>query len=108
MNAKPLFAAAVALTGVLSLTAAARDVEPPPPPPDRGMVAFATCMRAHGLDVGDPVPNGQGSFTVEDPPSATPPQVAAHTACDPLLRAETPPEKWASVHSGASAPPTTR
>jgi hypothetical protein len=106
MNTKLLAVAALGLAGSVGLTAAAR--RPQPPQPDPGMVGFASCMRARGVAVPDPVPNAQGSFTVDDPPSATPQQIEAHAACDPILQAETPPDKWRSVHTPTNAPPTTR
>jgi hypothetical protein len=101
MNMKLVLVPVVAVVSATGLLAAARQDQPVPDPP---MMEFAACMRSHGEDVADPIPNGRGSFTVQDPPSVTPEQISAHDACDPILRAVTPPQKWASVHS-PSAPP---
>jgi len=54
---------------------------------DRGMVQFASCMRAHGINMSDPFHRpGHSGLTIE-PPEQGPATAAGYTACGHYLEA---------------------
>jgi len=50
----------------------------------RALLAFARCMREHGVP-GFPDPNGQGGFAKPNADLSSPKARAAFTACQPLM-----------------------
>lgn len=55
-------------------------------PSDGGALAFAQCMREHGVDVPDPDPNGRGNVSINIPPDMSQDEVdAAFAACEDLM-----------------------